>query len=137
LAIWFTARRRGNVNRLFPSWGGCFVSAGADIANDLLALVHKESLFQFCPTLGRAANSVGMSPLGAHFNPAVTLIFAARGATPWRDMLPYIIVQCAGGVAVAPAFTQRSPELRSTMFRGYHCSVDRSDVRRASGKGSV
>jgi glycerol uptake facilitator-like aquaporin len=34
-----------------------------------------------------------MSPLGAHFNPAVTLIFAARGATPWRDMLPYIIVQ--------------------------------------------
>jgi len=57
-----------------------------------------------------------MSPLGAHFNPAVTLIFAARGATPWRDMLPYI-VQSAGGVAVAPAFTQRSPELRSTMFR--------------------
>src|SRR6202035_535304 len=36
LAIWFAARRRGNVNRLFPSWGGCFVSAGADIANDLL-----------------------------------------------------------------------------------------------------
>jgi hypothetical protein len=27
-----------------------------------------------------------MSPLGAHFNPAVTLIFAARGATPRRDM---------------------------------------------------
>jgi glycerol uptake facilitator-like aquaporin len=49
-----------------------------------------------------------MSPLGAHFNPAVTLIFAARGATPWRDMLPHVIVQCAGG-AVAPAFTQRSP----------------------------
>jgi hypothetical protein len=62
LAIWFTARQRGNVNRLFPSWRGCFVSAGADIANDLLtklALVHKESLFRFCPTSGRAANSVG------------------------------------------------------------------------------
>jgi glycerol uptake facilitator-like aquaporin len=29
----------------------------------------------------------------------VTLVFAARGATPWRDVLPYIIVQCAGGVA--------------------------------------
>jgi glycerol uptake facilitator-like aquaporin len=36
---------------------------------------------------------------GAHFNPAVTLVFAARGATPWRDVLPYIVVQCAGGIA--------------------------------------
>src|ERR1700738_4291869 len=36
---------------------------------------------------------------GAHFNPAVTLVFAARGVTPWRDALPYIVAQCAGGVA--------------------------------------
>jgi glycerol uptake facilitator-like aquaporin len=36
---------------------------------------------------------------GAHFNPAVTLAFAVRGATCWRDVLPYIFVQCAGGVA--------------------------------------
>jgi glycerol uptake facilitator-like aquaporin len=36
---------------------------------------------------------------GAHFNPAVTLVLAARGAMPWRDVLPYIAVQCAGGVA--------------------------------------
>src|SRR5438270_11949131 len=36
---------------------------------------------------------------GAHFNPAVTLVFAARGATPWQDVLPYILVQCAGGIA--------------------------------------
>jgi glycerol uptake facilitator-like aquaporin len=36
---------------------------------------------------------------GAHFNPAVTLVFAARGDTPWREVLPYIAVQCAGGVA--------------------------------------
>lgn len=36
---------------------------------------------------------------GAHFNPAVTLVFAARGDTPWRDVLPYIAVQCAGGIA--------------------------------------
>jgi glycerol uptake facilitator-like aquaporin len=36
---------------------------------------------------------------GAHFNPAVTLVFAARGATRWRDVLPYILAQCAGGVA--------------------------------------
>jgi glycerol uptake facilitator-like aquaporin len=36
---------------------------------------------------------------GAHFNPAVTLVFAARGEFPWRETVPYIIVQCAGGVA--------------------------------------
>lgn len=35
---------------------------------------------------------------GAHFNPAVTLVFAARGETPWREVLPYIVVQCLGGV---------------------------------------
>jgi glycerol uptake facilitator-like aquaporin len=36
---------------------------------------------------------------GAHFNPAVTLAFASGGTFPWRDALPYIIVQCVGGVA--------------------------------------
>jgi glycerol uptake facilitator-like aquaporin len=35
---------------------------------------------------------------GAHLNPAVTLVFAARGTTPWRDVLPYIVVQCLGGI---------------------------------------
>lgn len=36
---------------------------------------------------------------GAHFNPAVTLVFAARGITPWRDVGPYIVVQCIGAIA--------------------------------------
>lgn len=36
---------------------------------------------------------------GAHFNPAVTLVFAARGETAWCDVLPYVAVQCAGGIA--------------------------------------
>jgi glycerol uptake facilitator-like aquaporin len=36
---------------------------------------------------------------GAHFNPAVSLVFAARGEFPWREVTPYILVQCAGGVA--------------------------------------
>src|SRR5246127_1323246 len=35
---------------------------------------------------------------GAHFNPAVTLVFAMRGEFPWREVAPYIVVQCAGGV---------------------------------------
>ena len=36
---------------------------------------------------------------GAHFNPAVSLVFAARGEMPWREVTPYIAVQCAGGIA--------------------------------------
>jgi glycerol uptake facilitator-like aquaporin len=36
---------------------------------------------------------------GAHFNPAVTLIFAIRGTTPWREVIPYILVQFLCGIA--------------------------------------
>jgi glycerol uptake facilitator-like aquaporin len=36
---------------------------------------------------------------GAHFNPAVTLVFAARGMTPWSELVPYVLVQFAGGIA--------------------------------------
>src|SRR3954454_3819008 len=35
---------------------------------------------------------------GAHFNPAVTLVFAGLGSFPWRDAGPYIAAQCAGGI---------------------------------------
>jgi glycerol uptake facilitator-like aquaporin len=35
---------------------------------------------------------------GAHFNPAVTLVFAARGDTPWGEVVPYIVVQCVGAI---------------------------------------
>jgi glycerol uptake facilitator-like aquaporin len=41
-----------------------------------------------------------LGPLsGAHFNPAVSLVFAARGEMPWRDLLPYVLAQCTGAVA--------------------------------------
>lgn len=35
---------------------------------------------------------------GAHFNPAITLVLAARGETPWTEVIPYIVVQCVGAV---------------------------------------
>lgn len=35
---------------------------------------------------------------GAHFNPAVTLVMAARRALPWRHAAPYIALQLAGGL---------------------------------------
>jgi glycerol uptake facilitator-like aquaporin len=36
---------------------------------------------------------------GAHFNPAVSLVCTARGEMPWSELLPYVLVQCAGAVA--------------------------------------
>jgi glycerol uptake facilitator-like aquaporin len=36
---------------------------------------------------------------GAHFNPAVTLVLAARREIPWGEVAPYIVVQCLGGIA--------------------------------------
>ena len=35
---------------------------------------------------------------GAHFNPAVSLVFAGRGEFPWSEVLPYVVVQCLGGI---------------------------------------
>ena len=35
---------------------------------------------------------------GAHFNPAVTLVFAVRRDMPWGEVAPYIVVQCLGGI---------------------------------------
>jgi len=43
---------------------------------------------------------------GAHFNPAVSLVQALRGALPWRDAGAYIVVQilgCCAGVVLAHA----------------------------------
>jgi glycerol uptake facilitator-like aquaporin len=40
-----------------------------------------------------------LGPLsGAHFNPAVSLVMAARHELPWRDVLPYLAAQLVGGL---------------------------------------
>lgn len=36
---------------------------------------------------------------GAHFNPAVSLVFAVRGDLGWRDLALYSLAQIAGGIA--------------------------------------
>jgi len=36
---------------------------------------------------------------GAHFNPAVSLVFATRGDMPWSEAFAYVVVQFLGGIA--------------------------------------
>jgi glycerol uptake facilitator-like aquaporin len=36
---------------------------------------------------------------GAHFNPAVSLVFATRSSMPWSEVVPYVVVQLLGGIA--------------------------------------
>lgn len=38
---------------------------------------------------------------GAHINPAVTVAFWSVGRFPGRDVLPYVLAQCAGAVAAS------------------------------------
>ena len=38
---------------------------------------------------------------GAHYNPAVSLAVAIRGALEWKDLVPYWVSQIAGGVIAA------------------------------------
>jgi glycerol uptake facilitator-like aquaporin len=40
---------------------------------------------------------------GAHFNPAVSLVMAARGDLPWKDAAPYVAIQLVGGLLGALA----------------------------------
>ena len=62
------------------------------------------ALALLCNTIPTAAALVVLvtifAPLsGAHFNPAVSLVFALRREFPWRDLAPYVAAQCAGGIA--------------------------------------
>jgi glycerol uptake facilitator-like aquaporin len=48
---------------------------------------------------------------GAHFNPAVSLAFAARGAFPWHRVPWYIAAQIGGGILAALALKALWPGL--------------------------
>jgi glycerol uptake facilitator-like aquaporin len=71
--------------------------AGGNVAVALLAntIATGAILFVLIAMLGPIS--------GAHFNPAVTLVMAARGDLPWKEVLPYILVQLAGGLLGALA----------------------------------
>ena len=66
--------------------------AGGNVAIALLgnSLATGAMLFVLIAMLGPIS--------GAHFNPAVTLVIAARRDLAARDVLPYILAQLAGGL---------------------------------------
>ena len=77
--------------------------AGSGIMAQLLA-GGNQAIALLCNTIPTGAILVVIITIfgpisGAHFNPALSLVFAARGEFPWREVVPYIVVQCAGGVA--------------------------------------
>ncbi|MEM0988454.1 MAG: MIP/aquaporin family protein [Pseudomonadota bacterium] len=54
---------------------------------------------------------------GAHFNPAVSLVFALRGDLPWRDFAPYVAAQVVGAV-LGVALTNMMWELAPLQIAG-------------------
>ena len=60
-------------------------------------------------TFGLLAAAVAVSPAGrrsgAHLNPAVTVAFALRGHTAWRDVAGFAAGQVCGALAGAAAFS--------------------------------
>lgn len=66
--------------------------AGGNVAVALLGntLATGAMLFVLIAMLGPIS--------GAHFNPAVSLLFASRGNLPWREAAAFIAVQLVGGV---------------------------------------
>ena len=99
------------IRRLTAEAIGSFFLFGAVIGSGIMA----EALSGGNVAVALLANTIAtgailfvliamLAPLsGAHFNPAVSLVMAARGELPWRDVAPYIIVQLAGGLLGALA----------------------------------
>jgi len=57
---------------------------------------------------------------GAHFNPAVSLVFASRREFPWTGVVPYIVAQCVGavlGTVLAHLMFDLSPLMIGTTVR--------------------
>jgi glycerol uptake facilitator-like aquaporin len=92
--------------RLAAEAVGCFFLFAAVIGSGVMA----EALSGGNVAVALLANTIATGAMlfvlitmfgpvsGAHFNPAVTLVFAARGDMAWRNVAPYIAAQLAGGV---------------------------------------
>jgi glycerol uptake facilitator-like aquaporin len=91
--------------RLFSEWLGTAFLLAAVVGAGIMAAKltgGNGAVALLCNTLATGAIWVVLilvfgSTSGAHFNPAVSLAFALRGALPWRDAALYIVAQLVGG----------------------------------------
>lgn len=93
--------------RTFAEWLGTALQLAAVVGSGIMAerlASGNVALALLCNTLATAAILVVLillfGPLsGAHFNPAVSLVFALRGELPWGAMGLYLAAQILGGFA--------------------------------------
>jgi glycerol uptake facilitator-like aquaporin len=57
---------------------------------------------------------LGAATSGAHFNPAVSLMFWMKGDLAWKDMLGYVGAQVAGGLVALYVFRAFLEPMRNT-----------------------
>jgi glycerol uptake facilitator-like aquaporin len=96
-----------NGRRLFAEAIGTAILVAAVVGSGIMAerLANgNQALALLCNTIPTGAMLAVLIAIfgpvsGAHFNPAVTLALAWHGNFRWRDTLPYILAQCAGGLA--------------------------------------
>ncbi len=89
---------------LFGTFALVFVAAGADTMARLSDGAVSPAARAVAPGLMVAALIYAIGNVsGAHFNPAVTLAFAAKGLFPWRWLPGYCGAQVAGALVAAVA----------------------------------
>ncbi len=96
-----------HAQRLVAEWLGTAFLLAAVVGSEIMAQKlagGNVALALLCNTIPTGAILVVLilifGPIsGAHFNPAVTLAFAARGELPWAMAGLYIIAQIAGAIA--------------------------------------
>jgi glycerol uptake facilitator-like aquaporin len=92
--------------RVFAEWLGTAFLLAAVVGSGIMAARlagGNNALALLCNTVATGAILAVLitifGPLsGAHFNPAVSLAFAFRGALPWREAAVYGAAQLAGGI---------------------------------------
>ena len=96
----------GLAQRAFAEWLGTAFLLAAVVGSGIMAAKlsgGNVALALLCNTIATGAILVTLilafAPVsGAHFNPAVTLAFALRGETTWRDAAIYIAAQISGAI---------------------------------------
>jgi len=97
----------GLARRAFAEWLGTAFLLAAVVGSGIMAQKLSGgniALALLCNTIATGAILVTLilafAPVsGAHFNPAVTLAFAMRGETAWRDAAIYVAAQTSGAIA--------------------------------------